>query len=40
MKIVQPTGPLKSIQDTACLRSLVSYVMHLPTENPVTIVSK
>ncbi|XP_078329057.1 receptor-type tyrosine-protein phosphatase alpha-like [Crassostrea virginica] len=39
-KIVQPTGPLKSIQDTACLRSLVSYVMHLPTENPVTIVSK
>ncbi|XP_078329065.1 receptor-type tyrosine-protein phosphatase epsilon-like [Crassostrea virginica] len=40
VKIVQPTGPLKSIQDTACLRSLVSYVMHIQRKNPITIVSK
>ncbi|XP_078329069.1 uncharacterized protein LOC111113683 [Crassostrea virginica] len=40
IKIVQPTGSLKSIEDTACLRSLVSYAIHISTENPVTIVSK
>nr|XP_022307680.1 receptor-type tyrosine-protein phosphatase alpha-like [Crassostrea virginica] len=40
IKIVQPTGSLKSIQYTACLRSLVSYAVHISTENPVTIVSK
>nr|XP_022307684.1 receptor-type tyrosine-protein phosphatase alpha-like [Crassostrea virginica] len=40
IKIVQPTGLLTSIEDTACLRSLVSYAIHIPTENPVTIVSK
>ena len=40
IKIVQPTGSLKSIQYTACLRSLVSYAVHIATENPVTIVSK
>nr|XP_022306862.1 uncharacterized protein LOC111113146 [Crassostrea virginica] len=40
VKIVQPTGPLKSVQDTACLRNLVSYVMHIQRENPITIVSK
>nr|XP_022308429.1 receptor-type tyrosine-protein phosphatase alpha-like [Crassostrea virginica] len=40
IKIVQPTGSLKSIEDTACLRSLVSYDIHSSTENPVTIVSK
>ena len=40
LKIVQPIGPLKSGEDTACLRSLVSYVMDIQTENPITIVSK
>nr|XP_022307685.1 uncharacterized protein LOC111113687 [Crassostrea virginica] len=40
VKIVQPTGPLKSVQDTACLRSLVSYVMHIQRKKPITIVSK
>lgn len=40
VKIVQPIGPLNSGEDTACLRSLVSYVMDIQTENQITIVSK
>ena len=40
VRIVQPIGPLKSGDDTACLRSLVSYVMDIHTENPITIGSK
>nr|XP_022306855.1 receptor-type tyrosine-protein phosphatase kappa-like [Crassostrea virginica] len=40
VKIVEPLGPLDSSSDTACLRSVISYVMHIPTEKPVTILSK
>ena len=40
VKIVEPLGPLDSSSDTACVRSVISYVMHIPTEKPVTILSK
>nr|XP_022294926.1 receptor-type tyrosine-protein phosphatase kappa-like [Crassostrea virginica] len=40
VKIVEPLGPLDSSSDTACLSSVISYVMHIPKEKPVTILSK
>ncbi|XP_078329023.1 receptor-type tyrosine-protein phosphatase epsilon-like [Crassostrea virginica] len=41
--VIEPKGPLRSdkdVQDTSCLRNLVSYALNISTESPLTILSK